>query len=210
MDSQQPGAIPAPRLAGSAPILPDRDRIFQKLEIACDLTDRFSGVCPEGCTQCEERESLLLLPYEDELIKLHLAREGRPSPSTFQQLSLRVRQCKVSVGYSQGGGPPCPMMERGTGMCAIYKARPLDCRSFPLVPRFLDNGGLDFYLARYCPIALRLSPDFIRVTKQVWQMLLEDLPLWWRRLYNHDSARERRVLIPLAGRSAATRPAPLR
>ncbi|MDO8532409.1 MAG: hypothetical protein Q7T26_09680 [Dehalococcoidia bacterium] len=196
METEPPYALKATQSLPLESIMPDRERLFRKFALAYRLTDPFSGICPDDCRKCEERESLMLLPYEEEFIRAQFAGQSGRVPADFPQAVVTVGKCRLNVGYAPGDAAPCPMLEQATGFCAIYTSRPFDCRSFPLVPYFRADGGVDFKLARYCPIATRVSEEFIRVTREMWETFLEDLPLGWRRLYNSDSRKHTGAMLP--------------
>ncbi|GEM_PF-1258233 len=198
MDAEPLHALNTTRVVPLDSIVPDRERLFRKFALAYRLTEPFSGICPDDCRKCEERESLMLLPYEDEFIKSQLAEQAGRFPANFPRAVVTVGRCRLNVGYAAGDAEPCPMLEQSTGFCTIYSARPFDCRSFPLVPYFRADGGVDFKLARYCPIATKVSEEFISVTRRMWETFMEDLPMGWRRLYNSDSRKHTGAMLPTA------------
>ena len=60
--------------------------------------------------------------------------------------------------------------------------RPVQCRTFPLLPHLLKNGELlmilnDLDLPYRCPFLYReqaVSPDFVQNAKKAWQILMKD------------------------------------
>lgn len=141
------------------------DKIYSK-------ADRFAGICPDGCSLCEDEENLLLLPYEKEHI----------SGSANTELMFH-KDCDGD--YVERTEPPCPSLQKD-GTCSIYSNRPFDCRSFPIVPKFsIDSSDVEFYFARqYCPIVNKLSSDFIRMTINCWRAIEKDLSVTWKVKYN--------------------------
>lgn len=54
----------------------------------------------------------------------------------------------------------CPMLDRATGLCSIYAARPFCCRLFPL-DLFSRNGRLEWGIYEYCPWEKRCVTRFV-------------------------------------------------
>ena len=150
--------------------------IHSKLTTIYEITDKFSGTCPKGCALCEDRETLMLLPYEDEFMHRNIEKK---------QIDMFL---KNSSGYHyQPLGFSCSMLQ-SSGTCQVYPKRPFDCRSFPIVPRFsLDkNNSIEFFLANsYCPILNTLPSNFIKNTIKCWKYIAENLPLDWKKMYNN-------------------------
>ncbi len=153
-----------------------KNQMLVRLAYIYKLTDEFSGMCPPACTLCENRETLMLLPYEEELIQDNSGKKDR------SKMFLK-NDCGY---YYQPFGFSCPMLH-SSGTCKVYHKRPFDCRSFPIVPRFqLDNdNSIEFFLANpYCPILQDLSRNFIKITSESWQYIAENLPFDWKATYN--------------------------
>jgi hypothetical protein len=83
----------------------------------------------------------------------------------------------------------------GSGNCSIYDDRPLDCRSFPVVPHFslLQVEDVSFFLAdEYCPLGKKpsLLPDgFVRDAQRMWRLLTPMIPRSWKSEYNSKNVR---------------------
>lgn len=153
----------------------NKNQICSKLANIYKTTEQFSGMCPSECTLCENREALMLLPYEEEFINENTGKK---------QKEMFLKNC---CGYNyQPLGFPCTMLQ-SSGTCQVYHKRPFDCRSFPIVPRFsLDkDDSIEFFLANsYCPILKNLPSNFIKTTTESWIFIAEDLPLEWKKMYN--------------------------
>lgn len=69
--------------------------------------------------------------------------------------------------------------------CSIHKYRPIDCRSYPLIPTNI-TGELTFQLHSICKLDYYLSSlrEHIRVWRDVWYKLYPYLDSDWWRLYN--------------------------
>ncbi len=150
--------------------------MLAKIAYIYKLTDTFSGSCPHACNLCENRESLMLLPYEEELIQ--------DSSGKRDQSSMFLKNCYGY--YYQPLGFSCPRLH-SSGTCKMYHKRPFDCRSFPVIPRFQldDNNSIEFFLANpYCPILQDLSNNFIITTIKCWQYIAENLSSDWKITYN--------------------------
>jgi Fe-S-cluster containining protein len=154
----------------------NKGQIFSKLSKIYTLTDEFS-FCPVGCNLCEERENLLLLPYESEFIA-----KGCGTSGAIAFGKLRFGICWEQVNQ------PCPMLKRD-GSCAVYSKRPFDCRSFPIVPRFpLKQPRVEFFMANvpYCPTKEAFStPEFTITTIRCWLDIVQFLPDKWKKRYNY-------------------------
>ena len=153
----------------------NKNEIFPKLATIHRLSDKYSGMCPSGCTLCEDRETLMLLPCEDEFIH-----ENSEKDQTNMFFKDKCGFCYQPKGFA------CPMLH-SSGTCKVYKTRPFDCRSFPVVPRFqLDkSNSIEFFLTdSYCPILNNLSSKFIKTTIDCWQSIAENLPADWKIMYN--------------------------
>jgi Fe-S-cluster containining protein len=125
------------------------------------------------CTNCAEApcevgpEQVTLLPFEAEYIQTRLAREGRHQ--------------SLETINSIAGCDRCPFFE--DKRCAIHPHRPIDCRTYPLVPVF-QGDDLTFQVSGVCPLRAGMDQPFIELMEAVWQRLLHLLPQDWRREYN--------------------------
>lgn len=168
-----------------------KDAFKVALREAFDLMTPYSGFCPPSCQDCEPNESLMLLPFEEEIIAERL-RAARKEPVTFRQ---------DASGYLvEQDNHICTMLNL-SGTCLIYDHRPLDCRSFPVVPRFsLSNDDVAFYLANtYCPLGKTpsLLPDgFIPDVEKMWRLLAPMIELSWKAEYNSKNAKAYTALLP--------------
>ena len=135
---------------------------------AVGLLRPFDGICPQDCNLCEERETLVLIPGED-----HLA----PNDGRTRDL-LRV----MSEIDPQR---PCPAQCSRPSSCSIYNQRPLDCRSFQVVPRFEADGKVSTEISRsHCPIADTLPDGFEEAVRVAWEGIEPHLPDEWKQAYN--------------------------
>jgi Fe-S-cluster containining protein len=153
-----------------------KNQMLAKIAYIYKLTDEFSGSCPHACNLCENRESLMLLPHEEELIQDNSGKKD--------QSNMFLKNCYGY--YYQPLGFSCPRLH-SSGACKMYNKRPFDCRSFPVIPRFrLDkDNSIEFFLSNpYCPILQNLSNDFIKITIECWQYIAENLPIDWKATYN--------------------------
>ena len=146
--------------------------VEEAYERAVHVLRPFDGICPSDCNLCEEREVLMLVPGEERLA----SKNSVTSRSLFKSLA-------VASGSSDSA---CPAQCPCTKACRIYDSRPLDCRSFPVVPVF--GGGasrVETYISKsYCPIAHSLPEGFVEAVREAWEILLPFLPLGWRKAYD--------------------------
>ena len=148
--------------------------LFSKYSYIYELTEQFLDICPKVCILCEEKENLLLLPYENEFIN-------------NRYINKKYTFHKTKLGYySEPINKKCTMLSTD-GRCKLHGNHPLDCRSFPLVPKFSikSPAKVDFFIAdSYCPICNELPDNFVFINKKCWQFIAEDIPNKWKYLYN--------------------------
>lgn len=135
---------------------------------------QYDGICPRDCDLCEDNETLVLLPAEAELIASSLP-------------VLNKHDAGRALAAASGSTEDCPMRCTACSSCHIYENRPLDCRSFPVVPEFSEDGNdVNVRISRkYCPIADKLPPGFVDSVRRVWQSLAPYLPADWKHYYNN-------------------------
>ena len=161
--------------------LPEKNRkneMFALIEEVYRLTEPAimdcAGSC-DGACETKKMETALFLPYELEYI---MERAGLKE-SPFQVIGLPSGRYGT-MGYEKN----CPfLIYKG---CGIRPVRPLDCRSFPIYPRFPNSsrGPVEFHLAPYCPLKDDLSSEYLACIKKSWEILLPHLPSDWKRFYN--------------------------
>ena len=138
---------------------------------------------PQGelkiCTDCTTApcevgpEQVTLLPFEDEYIQSRLAAEGR---SESLETIRRIAGCEQ-----------CPFFQNRR--CAIHPHRPLDCRTYPLVPVFGEHDVL-FKVSGVCPLRGGMDQPFIALMRRVWKRLLPRLDPVWKARYNDHQPKE--------------------
>lgn len=153
-----------------------KSHILPILKQIYNETNKYSAICPANCDKCEDREDLLLLPSEEEFIIQN-------QPSSKFCIKDEDGFCYIK------DDSPCPKFNSNS-KCDIYQFRPLDCRSFPVVPRFslVNSTSIDFFFANsYCPLIKNkeLSKEFIKTTIYCWKSIVIYLPLKWKELYNN-------------------------
>ena len=106
------------------------------------------------CNKCEELP-VMYLPGEAEKIAKKLGitpdKLGKKSKQGFYYIGKNDKDCI----YLQNG------------KCQMYELRPLDCRSFPIVP-FYDKK-MRFMLINFCKAAETIDKDFIEKTINEWK-----------------------------------------
>jgi len=131
------------------------------------------------CTDCVEApcevwpEQVTLLPFEDEFIQKRLAAEGRD----------------VSLETVRGiaGCRECPFFQNRR--CAIHPHRPVDCRTYPMVPVF-SRPDPEFKVSGVCPLREGMDLPFIRLMRGVWMRLSPRLTSQWKSGYDRRQPRE--------------------
>ena len=157
-----------------------RKKIFFELfEKAYKITDSYPldcTICPQR--MCEDQESVMLLPYENEYIKEKL---------NLKKLPFRtIKVGDEKIGF-ESYKVPCPCYNKKSKKCGVYIARPIDCRTYPVVIYFTKTGKMRFGLAdEYCPVAKKklVSKEYISIMKKVWKMFENLLSKEWKEKYN--------------------------
>jgi Fe-S-cluster containining protein len=133
------------------------------------------------CTDCVEApcevgpEQVTLLPFEDEFIQTRLAAEGR----------------RVTLDDVRGiaGCELCPFFV--SRRCSIHPHRPIDCRTYPLVPSFAAEREVAFTVSGVCPRRAGVDRPFIHLMTAVWEKLLPHLPAAWKVHYAARQPKDR-------------------
>ena len=139
--------------------------------------------CPKVKTPKNQAEAVghvaIFLPFELENIVSKTGIE----PDQFQTAQIEFTPgTPIDIGFITND-LPCPFL-REDHRCGIYEFRPLDCRSFPLIPVFQSDGGLNFRVDHACPSAKTHFPTHQEHLKDIWRGLLPRLPMNYRKLYN--------------------------
>jgi Fe-S-cluster containining protein len=120
-----------------------------------------------------------MLPFEMEYIfsKTHV--EAKEIQHTPVELAPGIT---IDIGFITSA-KPCPFL-RDNHQCGIHEIRPLDCRSFPLIPEFNTDESLGFRVDKDCPSLHTFSNPYRDLLKNIWMGLLSKLPMNYRVLYN--------------------------
>lgn len=145
--------------------------------------------CPECICEKQVREKIYFLPFEIEFIqhKTGIGFDRRLNHFWTIELPTSITQT-LSIGL-KSKLQDCPFLSE-TNQCTVYKNRPFDCRSFPLMPIFTKDT-VDFELEEYCPLVnaeyIFLLNDFVILYKRLWRLLEKRLPISWKVMYWHSS-----------------------
>jgi len=121
----------------------------------------------------------IMLPFEMEYI---LSKTG-VSYTRLQHTRLELEpEIFIDIGFTTNS-MPCPFLTTDE-KCGIHEIRPLDCRSFPLIPVFSMEGTVNFRVDSECPSAVTFSSAYQTQFEKVWKELLPNLPMGYRTLYN--------------------------
>ncbi|PLX80000.1 MAG: hypothetical protein C0616_09450 [Desulfuromonas sp.] len=150
------------------------------LECATRCTAR---CCPKSTAIQDPAQAVghvaIMLPFEREYL---LAKTGIPQEK-LQYAPLELSpDVNIGVGFITSA-KPCPFLTADHG-CSIHAIRPLDCRSFPLIPFFCSDGSIAFRVDIECPSAKTISAAFQARLMEIWRNLLPDMPMSYRMLYN--------------------------
>jgi len=156
--------------------------ITEKSALEC-ATRCNARCCPKSRSSKRDNAAVghvaIMLPFEREYIlsKTNLNSEQLQhesiefSPGVF-----------IDIGF-MNSSKPCPFLTN-TNKCGIYDIRPLDCRSFPLIPFFYQDETITFRVDAECPSANTFSATYQTQLIKVWQDFLPNLPMSYRMLYN--------------------------
>lgn len=121
----------------------------------------------------------IMLPFELE----YICEQTDTSMEIFETAGIEYsKDFNLSIGYITNKNP-CPFLTHDY-KCGIHSIRPLDCRSFPLIPVFQANGEITYRTDSDCPSVDSLSKEYQDSLKKIWSELLEHLPMKYRMLYN--------------------------
>jgi len=151
------------------------------LECAARCTGR---CCPHAAMATREpaytvSHVVIMLPFEMEYViaqtGVDAARFRRTPAEIAPGVVVEIGSCDVEM--------VCPFLTEDF-RCWGYACRPMDCRSFPLVPVFGAGGELTFRLGAGCPSLDTFSPTYQAQLKAVWRELLPHLSADYRAVYN--------------------------
>jgi len=142
--------------------------------------------CSECCGDylCETNERVYFLPFEAEFIEMRTGRDIIGNADIWKIEMPFSKHLAHSVGLKDEFRL-CPFFN-AEKRCDIYENRPLDCRSFPAMPVFPENG-IDFEFESYCPALEYASSsqlkDHTLLHKAIWGRVAEILPKSWKIFY---------------------------
>lgn len=151
------------------------EKIYRRLDevspLSCDCGKECGAVCCSRKAFDDGSEPYIyLLPGEKEYL------ESRTSCLEIK------RELRAEHDFPESYGEYVYVLYcREAGACD-RRFRPIQCRTFPLMPYITDEGELllGFYdgeLPYNCPLIednRELQEDFIKATYEAWEMLLED------------------------------------
>lgn len=122
--------------------------------------------CCKNCDGCERKKYVILYPHEDEYLAFRCGREIF-NKSISLGSGVKVCDCNFDIG----------------GECAIYRHRPIDCRTYPFVLREFD-GGMRLYMDEWCPAAKSIiqSPSALEEAMAISRKLVSAIrdPGFWK------------------------------
>jgi len=139
--------------------------------------------CPQAIARKDPTYAVghvaIMLPFEME----YILPQTNITLRQLQQAPLELAPgIDIIIGFTTSS-TPCPFLTADY-KCGIHNIRPLDCRSFPLIPVFNLDGTMTFRVDTECPSAETFSADYQTKLKKVWEKLLPSLPMNYRMLYN--------------------------
>lgn len=156
--------------------------ISESSGLQCD-TRCHARCCPKQKTAQNIADAIghvaIMLPFERE----HIIAKTGITPQKIQTIRIPFLEAThIDIGFITNE-LPCPFLSSGN-QCSIYEIRPLDCRSFPLIPVFQDDGTLNFRMDNDCPSVITFSSSYKDAFKQLWVELLPHLPMSYRMTFN--------------------------
>ncbi len=150
------------------------------LECATRCTAR---CCPKAKTATDNASAVghvaIMLPFEMEYIRA----KTPISSATLQLAPVEfTADISVDIAYTTSASP-CPFLTHNNA-CGIHDIRPLDCRSFPLIPVFNQDDSLSFRVDQECPSTETFASSYNSQLQKIWHDLLPHLPMSYRMLYN--------------------------
>ena len=132
--------------------------------------------CSKDCQYCEENSSSQYLPGELE----------------FLSKKFKVPKNKLATSYEFNGHTLWQIKPGVKGCCLFYKSgrctkrniRPLDCRSYPVIP-YLEDEKISVKLDKKCPLVKqdKIKKYFIKQCLMAWQIVYP--PKWWLEIYKN-------------------------
>jgi Fe-S-cluster containining protein len=126
--------------------------------------------CEGFCEKPELGEEVIFLPYEKEYICIQAQEKG-----------LSDISCDKIDAVENNYVPLCPFLNHG---CGIHKYRPFDCRSYPLIPFFKEDGYWEILFSKNCPYTQETSKPFFNIMVNSWKIISPFLSDEWKQNYN--------------------------
>ena len=148
--------------------------------LVCDMvcTARCCPHVPRASEEPTVSHVAIMLPFEMEYIMEHTGVDRACFTETLVEIAPGVLHPIGSFDL----GRPCPFLNNRF-QCNAYEHRPLDCRSFPLIPVFQEEKALSFRYGEGCPSLHTFLPEYQEQMKQVWYNVLPALSRDYRIVY---------------------------
>ncbi len=201
-------ALPSPELLpATTPQAAYRQLLVDIERFAAVLRQRFptSITCRPGCTGCCQQH-LTVLPIEAAALREYVARLDAPTQARLRRQAQAVREQETAPTSAVPAGP-CPALV--DGVCAVYPARPVLCRThgFPLL--YLDEDDPTGGILDVCPLNFTDDADAI-THRDVFDMTVVNTRLVAASLsFDPTGGRQFMADIILAATESAASEAPL-
>lgn len=127
------------------------------------------GTCKIGCCPNLERQGIYLLFLPGELS--HLKETGL-------MLSANIKTFVGTNGHIVEYLENCPHLL--SNRCTIHDNRPVDCRTFPLMPKLIDSKWLTVNISQYpCPQKSNVLMSYKHRVASAWESIYEDNQEWF-------------------------------
>lgn len=147
--------------------------IYRLLNRVSPIDSDCGMLCGAACCMAEDNEEemgIYLLPGEEALFK--------EEASWFEWRT----QSSEEYGFPESWDDEIPFIKCKTPPHCSRPDRPIQCRTFPLMPYLSEDGELEMLyndneLPYFCPLIeeeIPLNDDFVKATRTVWKRLLRD------------------------------------
>lgn len=148
----------------------DYEKIYASLNAVSPANFDCGTVCGEACCACGPDLGLWLMPGEEAM--------HDPTDSWLKWEAVDPRE----AGFPPSWKEPVWFVQCDGSRHCKRELRPIQCRTFPLMPIVNERGEVDLILndmdlPYHCPLIesnARLTPEFVAANLEAWQRLCTD------------------------------------
>lgn len=148
---------------------------YNAYQIYDDIISKNNNGIFSYCKSCHDSpcersiDDVVLLPFEESFI-LDRLKENKVATN---RITIKSIQTEIIC--------PCYVNKK----CDIHSSRPIDCRSYPLIPIFLSNNKFSLKVSSNCPNSNKISQNFYKRTRAIWKAVFPLLSEGWKTRYNN-------------------------